>query len=338
MKSRTNVLLAGALSAMICSTAPAAEQIKMATIAPGSSAYLVMTTMASIINQNQKELDIKVDATGAATKHVVETAQGKLDVCMSSPIVHKLFKSGKAMYKKMSKAPELSKNLGLLFWFPYGAYHVLTYADSGINSLQDIKGKKVFLGPPGGGAWNTARGWIQAQTGYKPGKDYENVKASWAAGLQGFQDRQFDVYINGGIPPFPQVEQLALTSEIRILGLNKAQVAKQTGTPKLAGSTALGRSLDEIPAGIYGKGVVNNESVYTLGSNVGVVARMDLSTDTVYTMTKTFWTNIEAMYKTAPYMKKVTLEGALVADNIKLHPGALKYYQEIGLTIPAAMM
>ena len=93
----------------------------MATIAPGSSAYLVMTTMASIVNRAQDELEISVDATGAATKHIVELAQGKLDLVMTSPTVFFLMSTGGAMYTNLEAAPELSKNVGLIFWFPYGA-------------------------------------------------------------------------------------------------------------------------------------------------------------------------------------------------------------------------
>ena len=65
--------------------AQATETLKMATIAPGSSAYLTMTTMATMINQAQDDLQIKVDATGAATKHMIDLANGKIDLCMTNP-------------------------------------------------------------------------------------------------------------------------------------------------------------------------------------------------------------------------------------------------------------
>ena len=68
----------------------AAQKLKMSTIAPGSSAYLVMTTMATIVNQGQDNFEIKVDATGAATKHMIELAQGKMDLCMTSPVVYSM--------------------------------------------------------------------------------------------------------------------------------------------------------------------------------------------------------------------------------------------------------
>lgn len=336
MKHLTRLALAGAATLALTVTGMAQDNLRMATIAPGSSAYLVMTTMATTVNEKQDKVAISVDATGAATKHVIELAEGKLDLCMSSPTVHQFLKDGTAMYQKLSKAPELAKNVGLVYWFPYGSYHVIAYADSGIEKLEDLRGKKVFLGPPGGGAWATAAQWIKSTTGMEPGKDFENVKASWSAALQGFQDRQFDVYITGGIPPYPQVEQLALTSKLRIIGLTKEE-ADNASEEALAPTKVMGRALDVIPAGTYGDNVVNKEDIYTVGSYVGVVARMDLSADDVYTVTKTFWDNIDEIRKNSPFMKRVTLDQALVAPNIKLHPGALKYYEEAGLTIPDEM-
>lgn len=340
MNRFTKACLLGAAAVSMATSAIAQEKLKMATIAPGSSAYLVMTTMASTVNAHQDDYEVIVDATGAATKHMVEAAQGKLDVVMSSPIIYNLMAKGAAMYKNLDTAPELSENLSLMLWFPYGAYHIVTYADSGIESIEDLRGKRVFLGPPGGGAYNTAKGWVSALTGMEPGADYTPVKASWGAALQGFQDRQFDVYISGGIPPYPQIEQLSLTSELRIVGLNKAQadsvLAGRNEAAKKA-VTALGRSLDVIKQGIYGDGVVNEEDVYTIGSLVGVAARLDLSDDAVYQMTKAFWENMDEIRKTAPYMNDVNLATAFAADNMKLHPGALRYYAEAGVNIPAAL-
>jgi hypothetical protein len=312
-----------------------ADELKMATIAPGTSAYLVMSTMATLVNQQQDDIDITVDATGAATKHIIDMAEGKLDMVMTSPTVYAFMKSGTAMYQKLSKAPELSRNVGLVLWFPYGAYHVITYADSGIESLDDLRGKSVFLGPPGGGAWNTAMRWVKANTGMEPGVDYDNFKASWSSGFQAFQDRQVDVYINGGIPPFPQVEQLAATSKIRIIGPDSPDALPEAAVKVI---NRPGGSLDVIAKGIYGANHVNETDVYSTGSTVGVAARLDLDADTVYAVTKAFWEGAEAARGSTPWLSDVTLDYAVKDGGLPLHPGAQRYYEEIGLTIPEASM
>lgn len=332
MKRFATAVFAAALGLGLGSAA-GADDLKMATIAPGSSAYLTMSTMASLVNAAQDAHEITVDATGAATKHMIDLAEGKLDFCMASPVVYSLMQGQKAMYQKLDRAPELSKNLRLVLWFPYGAYHVVTYAEDGMESLEDIRGKSVFLGPPGGGAWNAMAGWIEAQTGMKPGEDYDNFKGSWSSAFQAFQDRQVDVYINGGIPPFPQIEQLTATSKLRLLGPSKEEWEAET--PEQQKPTTLkGRSLDVIKAGTYGDGVVNDQDVYTLGSVVGVATRADLPEETVYQITKAFWEAAEAARADTPWLKNVTLDYAVSDGGLPLHPGAQRYYEEIGVTIP----
>ena len=77
--------LAGAAVLALGGAPQAADVIKMATIAPGTSAYLTQSTMASIVNQEQDDYEIQVDATGAATKHIIDMAEGELDMVMTSP-------------------------------------------------------------------------------------------------------------------------------------------------------------------------------------------------------------------------------------------------------------
>jgi TRAP transporter TAXI family solute receptor len=335
MKNLLKTLTAGVIALGLSSAGQAAENdLKMATIAPGSSAYLTMTTMATLVNQSlDGEVNISVDATGAATKHMIELAQGKLDLCMSSPVIYEFLKAGTAMYKKIDNAPELAENVQLIMWFPLGSYHFVTYAEDGLTSLEDLRGKKVFLGPPGGGAWAAAHGWVEALTGMKAGDDYENVKASWSSALQGFQDRQFDVYVTSGIAPFPQVEQLAQTSELRLLGLSKDAFEASEPAKDLT-IRKNGRELGVIKAGVYGDGVVNETDVYTLGSIVGVSARADLDEEVVYEITKAFWESAEAARANTPWLAELNTEYAIQEGGMKLHPGALRYYDEIGVAVP----
>ena len=333
MKLKT-LVLAGVAVAGLATAAQAKDVIKMATIAPGTSAYLTMTTMAGIVNRGQDDFEVQVDATGAATKHMVEVAQGKLDLSMTSPAVYNFMKSGARMYKKLKNAPQLAENLRLLFWFPYGTYHFTVYDGAGIERLEDVEGRKVFLGPPGGGAWAAARDWLRATTGYEPGKDFENVKASWSSAFQGFQDRQIDVYTTGCLDPCPQFEQLAVTSRIRFLGVDEAG----TKTEAVKKIIVPGREIGVIRADAYGDAQTNREDVHTLQAAVGVTARVDLDEDTAYTLTKVFWDGVAAAREDAPWLEHVTIEYAIKEGPMKLHPGALRYYRERGLDVPAVNM
>ncbi|MDX1375441.1 MAG: TAXI family TRAP transporter solute-binding subunit [Burkholderiales bacterium] len=323
-------------AAFVAQPAAATEYVKMSTLGPGSSPNLVMTTFATMVNQKSGgEIEIQVNATGAATKHAVEAAQGKIDLYMYSPLVHSFMQKKTAMYAKMDDAPALSQKLRALFSFPIGVYHIAVYADSGITSMQDIKGKKVFLGPPSGAATRIMDGLVVALTGYQAGKDYEAVKLGWGPAAQAFQDGQLDVYMNPTNAPSPVFQQAALTRKIRFLGipqdqLNNPEVEKLYKRP--------GGALGTLPKGTYGANQVNDADVTTIKAVVGVGAGEHVKAELVYTMVKTFWDNIAAESKGTPWLRALKRDEVFDQMNMKLHPGAVKYYREVGLKIPEKLL
>ena len=79
----------------------AKDILRMSTLGPGTSPNLVMTTFASIVNGALPDYEIQLNATGAATRHVLEVAMGRSDFCMSSPAIHALMRRQAAMYEKI---------------------------------------------------------------------------------------------------------------------------------------------------------------------------------------------------------------------------------------------
>jgi len=209
---RKFTLAAAAAFSLGTSTAQAEDQtLRMATIEPSLSAAITMATFANIVTDNVDGIAIEVSGGGAATLHMVEVARGNLEISMTSPVVYNLMSAGKAMYANTPEAPELAKNLKLLMWYPYGAYHFAVRADSDIQTLDDLEGATVFLGPTGGGAFNGAKGWIEATTGLVEGEDYEAIKSNWATGFQSFLDGKIDMYTNGCLDPCRNsLDQLSL--------------------------------------------------------------------------------------------------------------------------------
>ncbi len=312
--------------------AAAKDYYRLATLGPGSSPYMVMSTFASIVNQAHPDMEVQVNATGAATAHALETARGRMDFFMSSPTVHAMMMEGKAMYAKIADAPKLSKNLRGVFNFPLGYYHIIVYADSGITSLEQVKGKRVFLGAIGGAAAVTMTTLFKLTTGLEPGKDFEQVNLGWEAAAQSFQDKHIDVYINPTLPPSPVIQQFALSSKIRLLGLEPKHMVSEEFK---AFSSRPGGVLDKIPAGVYGENQVNKEDVTTIGSIVGIGTRKDMPDEVIYQMTKAFWEGVAKQHDKAPWLRTVKIENVFrEMVNMPLHPGAARYYTEIGMTIP----
>lgn len=298
--------------------------LKMATIAPSLGQAVTMATFANIVTDNVEGVDIEVAGGGAATLHMMEVARGNLDMSMTSPVVYNLMAGGKAMYAKEPEAPELAKNLQLLMWFPYGQYHFAVRADSDIQTLDDIEGGTVFLGPQGGGAYNAAKGWIEATTGLVVGQDYEAIKANWQTGFQAFLDGNVDVYTNGCLDPCGQFIQFTETEELRFIG---PEDDSGEAVDEWLGKF---RYRDEIQPDLYEE-QKNDGVIVSFNTAVGIGVRADLDEEVVYQVTKAFWDNIEQVTSEAPWAKALDVSFAASERGlITLHPGAARYFKEVG--------
>ncbi len=316
-----------ACTAVMFAGAAKAEDItlRMATIAPNLSAAITMATFANVVTDNLDGVAIEVSAGGAATLHMMEVSRGNLEMSMTNPVVFSLMADGRAMYAKEPEAPALSENLQLLMLYPYGQYHFAVRADSDIQVLDDLEGASVFLGPQGGGAYNAARGWVEATTGLVAGEDYEAITANWQTGFQAFLDGKIDVYVNGCLDPCGQFIQFTETEEIRFLGPESHDGE--------AVDAFLGkfRFRDEVPAGAY-KTQRNDGPVMSFNVAVGIGVRADLDEDLVYNVTKAFWDNLDQVSSEAPWAR--ALDVAFAPQNLgrmTLHPGAERYYREVGV-------
>lgn len=326
--------LTGAAIAVAMAMAPAVqgqELLRLSTLGAGSSPYLVMSTFANVVNENLDSVEIGVKATGAATRHALEAARGETDFFMGSPTVHNFMRTGTAMYGPVEDAPELSEEVRALLSFPIGSYHIIAHADSGIETLSDLEGQRVFLGPPGGGALNTAITFVEAATGLSTEDDMEVVQLGWDAAAQSFQDGQLDVYVNPTLAPSPVVQQMAFSRPIRLIGFSEEELAREEmeGTLGRPGGT-----LDTIGPDTYGENQVNEEDVTTVGSNVSISVGAHPSDQLVHDVVAAFWDNIEQVHEEQPWMRRVSFEDVFLDLNMPLHPGAVRYYEEAGLEIP----
>lgn len=324
------ILSTVACSAMIlagAASAPAQAQdsvLRMATIAPGLSAAITMSTFANIVTDNLPDLEIEVSAGGAATLHVMELARGNFDFVMTNPVIFSLMSDGRAMYANEPEAPELAENVQLLMLYPYGQYHFAVRADSDIQVLDDLEGASIFLGPQGGGAFNAARGWIESTTGLVVGEDYDAITANWQTGYQAFLDGTIDVYTNGCLDPCGQFIQFTETEDVRFIGPED-----HTGE---AVDAFLGqfRFLSEVAADAY-EGQRNEADVMSFNTSVGIGVRADMDEETVYQVTRAFWENLAQISSDSPWSRAIDIEFAVSnLGRMTIHPGAARHYREVG--------
>jgi TRAP transporter TAXI family solute receptor len=290
------------------------------------------TFSISLIELLKKDHGYKVQlSTGApATRQAVDAAKKDLDLFVTAVSINHFMKNGLKMYKKMEEAPEMFTNLRGILNYPLGAYHGIVWEESGIKSIEDLKGKRVFTGPPSGAARTVVEQIIKGSTGYEPKKDYEAINLDWSSAAQAFQDKQVDAYFVPTSIPNAQIEQIAALGKFRILGIPdsalESEEMKQASS--LPGRGFVFLSPDQYP------NLVNEADVRLLNTMVGLGTTKWMSEEDAYNITKTALTHNAEMAAAAAWMKGITPETALQQMNMPLHIGAYKYYKEIGVEVP----
>lgn len=313
------------LATSLISSPALAELFRVTSIAPGLSPFVVNTAIAKVVNTRVEDVEFQVRATGTATKHTLDAAMGKVDFFFGAPTINWMMVNRVGPFADLPEAPALEQQVGMIFSYQMGPYHYITRADSGIETLDDLRGKRVFAGPPGGAATGVVLRTIAQATGIKP-EDMRLQSFGFDAAIQAFQDDKIDVIILPTNVPSPSVQQFALTKKIRLLDIDMSRVEINALT---------GGTVNEIPADAYGANQVNTAPVLSHGSLVNFSAGMHVPEDVVYRVTKGIWENLSDIHASAQWMPTtITPDTALLHIPGRLHPGAERYYREMGWPIP----
>lgn len=197
---------------------------------------------------------------------------------------------------------------------------IVTTKDSGITSVEDLRGKSVSVGAPGSGTYINAE-QILAVHGLDIKEDINAQNLTFDESTDGIQDGNIDAaFITAGTPT-GSVSGLSATHDIHIISIAQDKIDELVKLyPHYAPDTITGDDRDE-----YGL----DEDVQTVAVLAMLAVSADVSEDDVYEMTKAMYENADKMAHDKA--KFITLENALNGIGIDLHPGAKKYYEEKGL-------
>jgi len=282
-----------------------------------SSYYQMAVQVGENISKNtNKDLKITIEESQGSVQNVKEVRKRKGNyVFTTPPVLIKLAQGQKAMFKK-DNAEDYS-SIRSLFPIPYLTMHIVVNADSGINTFSELKGKSLLIGKGSFGA-REAKKYVNL-FGLKG--EVKLVGAELSGAVAALKNGQIDGFATAGSYPAPNVIEAAASTKIKILSMNDAQIAK-TKRDKLI-----------IPAGTY-SGI--NEDTVTTTLPVGVYTTTNMSEATAYKFTKAFWESKQNLEKQSVWWKAITPQN-LSMFNAKLHKGALKYYNEISVSVPSKL-
>lgn len=295
----------------------AMTNLEMGTGSTGGTYYPLGGEMATVMSEHVEGIDgfnVTSVETGASVENLVKIANGELQLGMS--INGTVMEAIEGIESFEDAAVE---NVGFITQIYPEVLHVITTEGTGVDSVDDLAGKRVAIGPPGGGS-NILAQQVLAAYGIEEG-DYEAFAEDFGTATERMQNGQVDAIFGILGAPASAVDQVQTTSgDVKYLEI--------TGEPLEA---LLDETLYEaftMPADTY---TWLDSDVNTLSARAVLVASTtQVDEETGYQITKALIENGDQItHDQGQYLtEENALEGAL---DIPLHPGAQKYYDEIGV-------
>ena len=313
MKRFLGICLVALLMTVACS-AGAVERLSLATGGTAGTYYPIGAGIASIISKHADGIEITAESTGASVANLKMLRAHKIDMMLGASNTSWGGYNGHPPFE----GKPVTNIRGIACLYPE-VFQFITLSSSGINTIYDLKGKKVALGAAGSGTERTSKMVFEAHgMSYD---DFDEQYLKFGEAVTALKDRLVDCAIVGSGIPTSAVVDATSTLDIRFVTLDeKAMDPFCAERPYLA--------MMELPAGTY-RG--QDQAVPVVASPAIFSANDEMSEDLVYKITKTFWENIGELASVHAQGKNVKLETALSAMSIPLHKGAEKYYREVGL-------
>lgn len=198
--------------------------------------------------------------------------------------------------------------------------HLVARADAGIESVADLRGKKVSLDEPGSGTLVDARIILDAYGLSETDLSAEFLRSDQAA--KRLRAGTMDAFFFVGGFPAGAIAELASQEDIRLIPIDGAIAEKLRGDYGFFAS-------DTLPAGTYSG---QERDVATLSVGAQLVTSADQSDDLIYAIVKALYSGKAQKLLATGHAKgrQITLDRAILGAGVKLHPGAEKFYREVG--------
>lgn len=213
------------------------------------------------------------------------------------------------------------RDIRALFPIPFQTMHWVVREDSGVNSFADLAGRPFIPGTRGSfGERQTAALLKLLAIDTK----VQLIDIDSNAAPAALKSKQVIGFTAAGPIPIPALRALAGEVPLRLLSLTPEQRAQQLAND---GTTVA----MTIPRGTY-PGI--DADTVTVALPAGIYTTTHLSSDAAYRITKAFWTGRAALAADDPVWNSVT-PSLLSVLGTRLHAGALRYYREAGIKVPA---
>ena len=295
-----------------------AEKRRFVSIASGwvtGAYYPFAGAVSRVAWKSLKEKNIKVTAesSGASVANAKLIRTGDTDFALLQNDIASYAYYGKMMFDKPIK-----NLLGCMTLYPE-TIQLVARKDANIKSVKDLKGKRVSIGPLGSGTVENAK----------------QILAAWGISLDDIKAQQLktsqaaDYMVDGRLDAYFATTAVGaaviIDTHVRVSAM--IVPVKGRNAKKLMKKYAF-YAKDTVPTGAY-KGI--DKPVETVAVMAMMVARADLEDDIVYAIIKATYEDLAQVKKAHAKFKGIDVKNSQMGMSVPLHPGAKRYFKEVGV-------
>ena len=291
-------------------------RISLGTAGSSGAYFVIGSALANAINDQSDIVEMTAEVTDGSAQNMTFLASGDIEFGMSS--ISTLYEAYTGTGKYEGKKIENIRAVGSLH---PSVFQVVVLQASGIKSVADMVGKKIVVGAPASGTRLNVNSILNC-CGISD-SDIIPFDLSIGESVTAMQDKDIDGSFIQSALPVASLIDLANSADIDLVSFSDAEIDAILKANPLWSKTT-------IPGEIYGL----DYDVNTVGINNVMFCSADVSDDVAYEVTKAIYENLEAIRTINAKANYMSLEDALSGIPSDLHPGAARYYEEQGLTIP----
>lgn len=317
MRFRRHVAAVAAAVTLITAplTAQAAEFVNILTGGTSGVYYPMGVALSKIYSQGIDDVRVQVQSTKASVENLNLLQQGKGELGFSLGDSVKLAVEGDA---DVGFPQPLDRLRGLSAIYP-NYIQIVASQDSGITTLDDLRGKRISVGAPKSGTELNARAIFEAA-----GLSYDDFAKveflPFAESVELMKNRQLDATLQSAGLGVASLKDLATSIRINVVAV-PSETAEALGAPYIAAT---------IPAGTYDH---QDEDVPTAAVINFLITHEGVSDEMAYDMTRLLYENLDEMRAAHSAANDIDINQAVVGMPVELHPGARKYYEEQGIDL-----
>ena len=313
------LIIIGLIASLSFTTSNANAQkrkfLSVGTAPPGGAFFVVGGAIAQVVSNHTSDLnwEVSAEATKGTQENIRRLGKGELEFALANAAISYFAVRGEGAWKReqpIRAVMTLAPNVALF----------ITPQSSGVKKISDLKGKRAVVGPAGAGFEYFLEPILAAHgVSYQ---DFTPLHNTQAGAVDMLADGSAAAAFLGGAVPTASITRASASQNIFFIPFDDA--AKQSLFENYPFFNAV-----VIPSGTY-----RGQDEPFHGMNVGamhLIAAANLDVETVYQFTKVLYEQRAEVVKTHPAGKAINPKNVVKDTGTPFHPGAMRYYKEIGI-------